>query len=79
MGDSGYGRLRGDAGLLELVQPRARVEADPDRPRYHGYPYGAAKLALLQAFLGLSRGPAGARLRAAAALIGAARRVRQGE
>ncbi|GIW86729.1 MAG: putative succinate-semialdehyde dehydrogenase [NADP(+)] [Isosphaeraceae bacterium] len=48
---SGYGRTRGEAGLLALVQPQAIHFRRPGGVRPQLYPYGPTTESLLQAYL----------------------------
>lgn len=52
-GRSGYGRMRGAAGLREMVQPKV-IDSGPPRfwPRLHLFPYRAGTLGILQASVG---------------------------
>lgn len=49
-GRSGYGRMRGAAGLREMIQPRAVDEGPPTQwPRMHLYPYREGTINVLRA------------------------------
>lgn len=78
-GRSGFGKMRGEAGLYEMCVEKA-VSVKPLRgARRHLYPYRGATLPLLRALIGWKARQREARWRALHALIVAAKNWNQGE
>jgi acyl-CoA reductase-like NAD-dependent aldehyde dehydrogenase len=74
-GDGGYGRMRGAAGLREMVRPRVTDEG-PGRnsPRRHLFPYRAGTVDLLRASVTMASGAPGSRAQGFVQWVNAVRR-----
>lgn len=74
-GASGYGRMRGAAGLREMVRARVSDEGlGPLAPRRHLFPYQSGTVDLLRASVTLASGAPGSQARGLAQWLNAVRR-----